>query len=505
MTYATLSHASADLASISSKSNTAAVVDADVIIIGGGGAGLSAAVEASSSGARVMLLEKAPELGGSTRWSVGSFTAAETSVQKKAGVVDQTSAHSDDLKIMNDRVRPEGESAHRCFLAREAPGTFEWLRSLGIEFVGPFPEPPHRAARMHNVVPGSRAYIDRLSLQARKQGVRMLCNVQVDSLLVEESRVRGVTTLDGSQFRSSTVVIATGDFSASADLLAQFISVSVSKFSAVNLFNTGDGHRMGAAVGADLCRTGSAQGSIRFVPRPMRFGPSHLPTWPWFARALRIAFETMPAAVVRPFLVWFLTSVLQPHPSLYGAGAVLVNRNGERFCDEEKEPAFALSQQPEGIAHIVFDDRVAKMFSQWPNFLSTAPGVGYAYVSDLHRYRSDLCMSARTLVGLAGKIGVDPARLESSLANSSVARPPFYALGPVKPVIVLTDGGLFVDEQMRVIDRNSRPILGLFAAGAAGQGNLLLEGHGHHLAWAFCSGRYAGRNAARLALDLRTT
>ena len=32
--------------------------------------------------------------------------------------------------------------------------------------------------------------------------------------------------------------------------------------------------------------------------------------------------------------------------------------------------------------------------------------------------------------------------------------------------------------------------------GAVGQGGLLLEGHGHHLAWAFISGRIAGRNAA---------
>ena len=39
-------------------------------------------------------------------------------------------------------------------------------------------------------------------------------------------------------------------------------------------------------------------------------------------------------------------------------------------------------------------------------------------------------------------------------------------------------------------------IPGLYAAGSTGQGGLLLEGHGHHLAWAFISGRIAGRNAA---------
>ena len=41
------------------------------------------------------------------------------------------------------------------------------------------------------------------------------------------------------------------------------------------------------------------------------------------------------------------------------------------------------------------------------------------------------------------------------------------------------------------------PIPGLFAGGSVGQGGLLLEGHGHHLGWAFVSGRIAGRNAAQ--------
>jgi len=33
------------------------------------------------------------------------------------------------------------------------------------------------------------------------------------------------------------------------------------------------------------------------------------------------------------------------------------------------------------------------------------------------------------------------------------------------------------------------PIAGLYAVGSTGQGGLLLKGHGHHLAWAFVSGR----------------
>lgn len=35
-------------------------------------------------------------------------------------------------------------------------------------------------------------------------------------------------------------------------------------------------------------------------------------------------------------------------------------------------------------------------------------------------------------------------------------------------------------------------VVGADAAGSTGQGGLLLKGHGHHLAWAFVSGRRAG-------------
>jgi predicted oxidoreductase len=61
---------------------------------------------------------------------------------------------------------------------------------------------------------------------------------------------------------------------------------------------------------------------------------------------------------------------------------------------------------------------------------------------------------------------------------------------------VFTDGGLKVSERLEVVREDGSPIPSLFAAGSTGQGGLLLEGHGHHLGWAFISGRLAGRNAA---------
>ena len=60
---------------------------------------------------------------------------------------------------------------------------------------------------------------------------------------------------------------------------------------------------------------------------------------------------------------------------------------------------------------------------------------------------------------------------------------------------VFTDGGLKVSLQHEVLHSSGAPIDGLYAAGSNGQGGVLLEGHGHHLAWAFISGRRAGEQA----------
>jgi succinate dehydrogenase/fumarate reductase flavoprotein subunit len=81
---------------------------------------------------------------------------------------------------------------------------------------------------------------------------------------------------------------------------------------------------------------------------------------------------------------------------------------------------------------------------------------------------------------------------------------PYVALGPVRAVFVHAEGGLAVDCEHRVLGHEDRPIPGLYAAGSTGQGGLLLRGHGHHLAWAFASGRRAGRHAAYAAISADT-
>ncbi|MBN9426742.1 MAG: FAD-binding protein, partial [Burkholderiales bacterium] len=116
----------------------------------------------------------------------------------------------------------------------------------------------------------------------------------------------------------------------------------------------------------------------------------------------------------------------------------------------------------------------------------------------------DLWHSAASIAELASQLGM-PQALAATVAdfNDSDAqhragrleKPPFVALGPLQAVLVFTDGGLQIDTCMRVLGSAAQPIPGLYAVGAVGQGGMLLDGHGHHIGWAFTSGRLAGRHA----------
>jgi succinate dehydrogenase/fumarate reductase flavoprotein subunit len=202
----------------------------------------------------------------------------------------------------------------------------------------------------------------------------------------------------------------------------------------------------------------------------------------------------------------FLTTALMPSLDLYRQGALLINRNGDRFCDETDAPSDYMPDQPEAEAFVVMDGKLAALFQSWPNFISTAPGIAYAYLDDYRRNRPDIYFQANTLTELAEKTGMDAQKLKTALAKYnetdaggarlSCTEPPFIALGPVRSYIMTTDGGLAVNENLQVLGENDVPIPGLYAAGSNGQGGLLLEGHGHHLGWGFTSGRIAGRHAA---------
>ncbi|MEQ9444518.1 MAG: FAD-dependent oxidoreductase, partial [Rhodospirillaceae bacterium] len=73
----------------------------DLIIVGGGTAGMPAALFAADRGAKVLVIDKAPQLGGTMDRSTGQVAASGTVWQKEQGIEDSPDAHYDDVMRIN--------------------------------------------------------------------------------------------------------------------------------------------------------------------------------------------------------------------------------------------------------------------------------------------------------------------------------------------------------------------------------------------------------------------
>lgn len=484
----------------------------DVIVVGGGGSGLAAAASAAECGAQVLLLEKRPSLGGTTAIAVGSFTASATQIQRAAGIKDNVSAHVEDVaKFAPGEIEARNHQVLRRFFLRHAAETLDWLTGMGLKFHGPNPEPPNRSPRMHNVVPGAQAYVAALEARLRRCGGVIVTDAAVEELLREGRVVIGVAATVGgarTEFRAGRgVVLAAGDYSNSPEQIARFKGAQFANIDGVNPHATGDGHRLAESAGAKLVNMDVTYGpELRFIAPPRRVPTQWLP-----ARGLGLSFvgrlaQLAPRRVVNAIARRLLVTWQHPENALFDDGAILVNQEGRRFCDETVWPdrEIALADQPGKIGFILLDERLIKRYSRWPHFVSTAPQIAYAYVADYLRLRPDVAVKASSLRELAGRRRISSDALEATVAaynqapenRAELAGGQWVLLGPVKAYFTTTEGGAAIDEQFRVLDAEGRFIPGLYAVGQNGLGGQVLWGHGLHIAWAITSGRLVGKQLA---------
>jgi hypothetical protein len=168
---------------------------------------------------------------------------------------------------------------------------------------------------------------------------------------------------------------------------------------------------------------------------------------------------------------------------------------------EDRE--MAIAAQPDKICYLLLDGRLVEQYSQWPHFISTAPRIAYAYVSDYERLRPDVTLRRATLAEIAAARSMDVQRIEASLIESHrsgrrrLERGPWVLLGPAKAYFTTTEGGVAIDEQLRALDPQGLVIPGLYAVGQNGLGGQILWGHGLHIGWAITSGRLVGKYLAK--------
>lgn len=491
----------------------------DVIIVGGGGSGLAAAVRALEKGLRVLVLEKQSQLGGTTGMAIGSFTANGTSMQHAAGINDNANAHEEDAgKFAKQEIEAQSNNELRRFFLGQTAETLEWLRAMGLYFHGPNPEPPNRVPRMHNIVPNAKAYIAAFQSQILKRKGTIVCNAPVVELISDGQQVTGVVALIEGERKNIIakrgVVLAAGDYANAPEIIGRFKGDQFKSIEGVNQKACGDGHLLAEHVGAQLLNMEITYGpELRFVPPPGDPFEQLIPTSGFLAKVMGRLVPYLPQALINWRIKRLLLTWQHPENSLFDDGAILVNEEGRRFCNEKDSPGreIAISKQPGKIAYILLDERIAAHYSQWPHFISTAPQIAYAYVNDYLKLRPDVSLEAASLEILAHKRNLNLAHLTETVEkfnhyttrnqddpfgrsgdNHALAGNRWVLLGPAKAYFTTTEGGVAINQALQALDENGSPIPGLYAIGCNGLGGQILWGHGLHIAWAITSGRLVG-------------
>ncbi len=419
----------------------------DVIVIGGGLAGLIAANRAAEFGKRVAVLEKSAEEQHlcNSRYTYGTFHIHFTDVGADEDALYQKIEACTEGFARQDLARS---------IARNGRRLMQWLRDegVGLTNLGDYQTnvlaPPWRKGfgLTWRGFAGDVA-LQQLEANFRGRQGRILRGIRAQALKLTASGIE--LESEKEKFRAAAVVIADGGFQANLDMIREHITPAADKLLQRNGGTaTGDGLRMAQALGAAVTGLRNFYGHLH-----SRDAMQTIKLWP------------------------------RPYADELAAAGIVIDADGNRIADEGRGGVYlsnAIARLADPLGTIaVFDQTIwdgppGRNHAQPPNPLMLEAG------ATLHR--------AETVAELAGKAGLPPQRLQTTIdqynaaldAGSldklspprttqnkpwSIKAPPFYAL-PMCAAITNTMGGIVVDGDGAVLDTNDRPIPGLYAAGS---------------------------------------
>ncbi|SEJ62837.1 FAD binding domain-containing protein [Arthrobacter sp. yr096] len=436
----------------------------DLIVVGAGAAGLAAANRAVDLGGRVLLLEKGPVPGGSAALSAGILWTAPN------------------LDVLRN-IQPDGDPVLGPLVVEGYDQAVQDVREAGVSVSDEWLDHLEwgRACKID-----IKELISTWSAKVEATGGGLLTGVKDVELTVEDGAVAGASfEVDGERIAvlSSAVLLATGGFQGDPELKQKFIGNGADDIAVrSNPNSVGDGFRLGAAAGGAASRHLSG-----FYGHTL---PSPLPVSPEVFLRLTLYF------------------------SAYG---IMVNRLGRRFTDEslgDEVSNQAVVREPGRRGVLIWDDEVQQ---------TRALAVPYPSGMALDRHAEARKLGARTaetatleeLIDVVATWGVDRAGLVETLENYQRAsdgdsvsldaplpqRPSPLLKGPFRavefqPCITIPFGGLRVNGDSQVLDRDNRPVTGLFAAGADAGGAQDLRYVGG-IVFGFVFGRRAADAAMR--------
>lgn len=408
-------------------------INVDVAVIGAGGAGLSAAVEATNLGAKVVVVEKMAFPGGNTIRAAGGLNAPSTTLQQAKGIFDSPEiAFYDAMKGGHWKNNPELVRT----LVTKAAESVEWLLALGGDFRDVGLMAGASQPRTHRPTGGALVgpeVIKTLYNAAKARSIDVRTSTTATEILRDkDGRVVGLkvsSKKDGDYtIHAKAVVDAAGGFAANNAMVSEY-QPKLKGFATTNHPGAmGEGIALATKIGADTVDMAEIQAHPTVVPK---------------------VGELITEAV-------------------RGNGAVLINKEGKRFFNEldtRDAVSAAILKQKDNVAYLFFDSDMQKSLKATEGYI-----------------KEPYTLTGATLDEIAGKMGVDAATLKATMEAykkgkaakkdafgradmpRDLDKGPFYAI-LVTPAVHHTMGGLKIDTKTQVYDKNGKVIPGLFAAG----------------------------------------
>jgi 3-oxo-5alpha-steroid 4-dehydrogenase len=520
----------------------------DVLVVGFGAAGAAAAIVAKEAGANTLVLERLEGGGASARSGGVVYAGGGTPQQKKHG-------YDDTPEEMFRYLRQEtGDAVSEATLRKfcnDSPALLAWLESLGANFDSDATPPktsypkdgvylyysgnepvPEYAAQARPAPRGHRTRGSWLSGKQLFEHLKARVN-QLEIPVMTQSAVRRLITDQGGAVLGAEVwQLPPGSAEAAkhqklmskAGKIHDFAARRADKLRAQALAIELQSARP-LKVRAERGLVLSTGGFIFNRAMVAQYAPK-------FRRAARLGMTGcdgsgirlgesvggVPARMEKGSAWRFINP-----PTAFPMG-IVVNRQGQRFCNEQVYGAklgVAMCEHHEGKAWLILDKKLRRAaireclfgglwWFQWlPSLISMLGGP-----------------RGKTPEELAAKLGMPPAALRESIdryteaarhgkpdalgKSDNMRQPlegPYYAIdigdASKSPLPAITLGGLRVDESSgAVLGAQGRAIAGLYAAGRCAVG-IASNNYVSGLSLADClwSGRRAGRAAALLGDD----
>lgn len=439
----------------------------EVLVVGSGISGMVAGITAAEKGSNVLIIEKQGMLGAGDSMNISTgITAGGSRLIKQLGIENATAKDYADFLVKQAATKkvPINEKNVRTYAMRGGE-LVDWLMDLGVPF-GRFQKDKWFHITKDGSAPGPHI-VRALSKKIADDNINYRLNSQVVDLLMKDGKVVGATVKTGAgsyKVNAKAVVMATGGFSASHELVKKWAPEWVGRPTTGAVSLTGDGILMAQKVGAQTVAMREIKANYLCHPLTARDGVS-------------------------------LTAITPYN--------ILINHEGKRFVDEGHASinfkSRAMMKQTGHEAYAIVDQTAMDNLKLMRNYAAAGYFVKANTVEELaSKLKVDQKAFIKTMKDYmaACQAGKDPEF--NRRIQYPIAKAPFYA-ALVTPSMQSTYGGIKTDEKAQALNADNKPIAGLYAAGATSGHEAYANEVGFAAIIGLVYGKIAGENAAAYA------